>query len=381
VERLVSYLWKEPEATGAYKTGVSLHGHTNHSKESLCFISEFASEIAPLRWALAQQERRALRKGGVRVDFLNGYWVPPLSPRTAYELESSQIGETLELASLVSLTDHDSIEAPLRLRMLPASAQTPISLEWSVPYREVELHLGIHNLPPKQAPTILAELAGYTARPQYAKLPELLAELHRWKEVLVVLNHPMWDLCHTGEAHHKQALMSFMASCGQYVHALELGGLRGWEENQRTVNFAAGWNEPVISGGDRHGSEPNACVNLTNAATFAEFVDEVRHGRSHVLFMPQYADPLASRIIRVINEVVRRYPENPVGSRWDDRVYHPDREGVERPLSQLWEKPPAYIGAVFSVLRLFESTALRRAAQALGRPEQQLHLTWTGDAS
>ena len=378
MERLVSYLWKEPEATSVYKTVVSLHGHTNHSKESLCFISDFANEVAPLRWALAQLERRARRKGGIAVDFLNGYWVPPISPRTAYELESKQITETLQLASLVSLTDHDNIETPLLLRLLPESAEIPISVEWSVPYRGTELHLGVHNLPPNHASAFMEEFAGYTEKPNNEKLRELLARLHKIREVLVVLNHPMWDLCRVGESHHKQTLMSFMAVFGQYIHAFELGGLRGWEENQRTVDFAAGWNEPVISGGDRHGYEPNACVNLTNGATFAEFVDEVRHGKSHVLFMPHYAEPLASRIIRVVNEVVRSYPGSPLGTDWDDRVYHPDRFGIERPLSDLWEHPPAFIGAVFAVLRLFESAALRRAAQALGRPQEQFRL---GDAS
>jgi hypothetical protein len=358
-----------------------LHGHSNHSKESLCFIGEAANRFAPFRWAMARQERRAMAESGIRVDLLNGYWFPPVSPRAAYQLESGQIGETLQLASLVSLTDHDNIEAPLLLRMLPESAEMPVSVEWSAPYRGIEVHLGVHNLPPRHAQAMMAEFAAFTARPRDVRLRELLAELHRVQEVLIVLNHPMWDLCRVGESHHKQAIMSFMASCGQYIHAFELGGLRGWEENQRTVDFAAGWNEPVISGGDRHGYEPNACINLTNAATFSEFVEEVRHGRSHVLFMPQYAEPLTSRIVRVVNEVVRSYPDSPLGAEWDDRVFHPDRNGVERPLSQLWEKPPAFIGAVFSVLRWLESVPLRAMAPTLARPEQQLRLTWTGDAS
>jgi hypothetical protein len=381
VETQVSYLWKEPEAAEDYKTAVSLHGHTNHSRESLCFISDLAKDVAPLRWALARQERRALREGGIRVNFEKGYWVPPVSARTAYQIECKQINEELQLFSMVSLTDHDNLEAPLLLQMLPESAQIPISLEWSVPYRGAELHLGIHNLPPHRASSLMQEFADYTERPDTEKLRDLLASLHKIRDVLVVLNHPMWDLCRVGEAHHKQAILTFMAVLGQYVHAFELGGLRGWEENQRSVDMAAGWNVPVVSGGDRHGYEPNACVNLTNAATFSEFVDEVRHGRSHVLFMPHYAQPLASRMIRVVNEVVRSYPDSPLGVQWDDRVFHPGCDGAERTLSQLWQKPPAYIGAVFAFLRLFETAVLRRASLVFGRPEQQFRLTWTGDAS
>ena len=34
---------------------------------------------------------------------------------------------------------------------------------------------------------------------------------------------------------------------------------------------------------------------------------------------------------------MRHYPEFPQGSRtWDERVYHPDANGVIRPLSELW---------------------------------------------
>ena len=381
MERSVSYLWKEPGAPAAYRTAVSLHGHTNQSKECLSFISDYAKDVGLLRWALAREERRARKKGGVRVDFLNSYWVPPLSARTAYDLEAEQIHEKLRLTSLVSLTDHDSIEAPMLLRMLPESAQIPISLEWSVPHNGTELHLGIHNLPVKSANAIVKELTAYTARPHDRTFLELLVTLNKHREVLIVLNHPMWDLCRVGERHHKHAVSSFLAKFGQFIHAFELGGLRSWEENQRTVDLAAGWNQPVISGGDRHGYEPNACVNLTNAATFEEFVDEVRHGMSHVLFMPQYAEPLAVRFIQVINDAVRAYPESPLGAKWDDRVYHPGREGIEQPLSALWKTPPAYITAVLSIFRLFESAPMQRAAQAFKRPQQQLRLKWSREAS
>jgi hypothetical protein len=379
VDRQISYLWKEPQAAAAYKTAVSLHGHTCHSKESLYFISEYSQDVPLLRWALAREERRARQKGGIRVDFLTSYWVPPVAPRTAFEIESKQIAEKLHLRGLVSLTDHDNIEAPTLLRMLPESAQIPISIEWSVPHGGTELHLGIHNLPPKCAQSMVREFNEYTERPSAPRLHNLLVTLHQMRDVLVVLNHPMWDLYRVGESHHKQAVSSFMAIFGQFVHAFELGGLRGWDENQRVIDFAIGWNQPVISGGDRHGREPNACVNLTDATTFSEFVDEVRHGRTHVLFMPQYAEPLTMRVIRVINEAIRSYPQGSLGADWDDRVFHPDREGIPRPLSQLWEKPPSYIDAVLSVIRLLESEPMRRAAQAFVRPEQQLHLTWSGE--
>lgn len=41
---------------------------------------------------------------------------------------------------------------------------------------------------------------------------------------------------------HAQALSSFMAKPGQYVHAFELGGLRCREENRKVYELAARWN-------------------------------------------------------------------------------------------------------------------------------------------
>ena len=94
----------------------------------------------------------------------------------------------------------------------------------------------------------------------------------------------------------------------------------------------------LISGGDRHGVEPNANINLTNATSFTEFVHEIRREKkSNMLFMPQYAEPWKHRILQSTIDAVRDYPEFPQGSRtWDERVYHPDAHGVVRPLSELW---------------------------------------------
>jgi hypothetical protein len=84
--------------------------------------------------------------------------------------------------------------------------------------------------------------------------------------------------------------------------------------------------------------EPNANINLTHAESFTEFVHEIRREkRSHVLFMPQYARPWKYRILQSTIDAIRHYPDFPQGSRrWDERVYHPDANGVIRPLSEMW---------------------------------------------
>jgi hypothetical protein len=96
---------------------------------------------------------------------------------------------------------------------------------------------------------------------------------------------------------------------------------------------------PVVAGGDRHGREPNAILSLSRAATFPEFVHEVRNQRfSHLVFMPQYREPLKMRILQVIGDVLRDYPENlKTGRRWCDRVFYRESGGTTPiPLAEMW---------------------------------------------
>ena len=178
----------------------------------------------------------------------------------------------------------------------------------------------------------------FTANPSDARLTEILAALNAEPNVLVVFNHPMWDLYLIGREKHEFLVNEFLQKNGAFLHALELNGLRHWAENRASAALAEKWNMLLIAGGDRHGVEPNANINLTNATSFTEFVHEIRREkRSHVLFMPQYAEPWKHRILQSTIDAVRNYPEFPQGSRnWDERVYHPDSNGVVRPLSEMW---------------------------------------------
>jgi len=377
LQRKVTYLWKEPLAAAQYRSAVSLHGHTNHSKEGLYFIAEFAAKRTLLRRALAEQERRARDISAIKIDFWKSYWTPPLTPLVAFQLERNQIENVLGLASMVSLSDHDNIEAPMLLRVVPEARRIPVSMEWTVPFRNTTFHLGLHNLPSAQAEAIVAELHKYTKDPQPSekRLTELLSMLHEMRDVLIIFNHPMWDLAGIGKELHRSAASSFLASYGMFIHALELGGLRSWEENQAVLHLAEGWNQPIIAGGDRHGREASAVVNLTEAENFAEYVHQVRRERrTHVLFMPQYAEPLTLRILQTLLDIIREYPGYPAGSqRWDERVFHPDSSGVIRPLSALWDKPEWFIEGFFSVVRLLEMHPVRNAMQfALARPDHKL---------
>jgi hypothetical protein len=368
----ISCLWKQPDIAGKYQTAVSLHSHTNQSKESLLFIPEFAEKWPLLRWGLKEQ----CRKSGRPVDFSQAYWTPPLPPKLAFELESNQIESDLELMSLVSLTDHDSIGAPSVLRQLPNPVRIPFAVEWSVPFEGAVFHLGVHNLPESQAHLIMDDLAAYTKSPSTPRLMELLAGLHEFPEVLIVFNHPLWDQHCLGQSTFRGILDRFLQNAVEYLHAFELNAMRAWTENKGVVQLAAVWQRPLISGGDRHGCEPSGALNLTCATSFSEFVDEIRlEQRSHVVFMPQYAELLGIRFMQTVIDTIRDYPEHPVGSRrWDERVFHMDfQTGYHRPLSMLWKAPPAYLGRIFTIFRMVENASVRHALNFTFRGKAESH--------
>ncbi len=207
-------------------------------------------------------------------------------------------------------------------------------------------------------------------------LGEMLAELDALPNVLIIFNHPLWDLFRIGDAPHQILVNDFLAQHGQYLHALELNGLRNWEENSRVRTLAGQWNQLVISGGDRHGIEPNANVNLTHAASFNEFVHEVRRDRiSNVLFMPQYQQPWKHRILQSTLDAIRNHPNFPEGSqRWDERVYAPDAKGDIRQLSTLWKQPhpPVYLSAVVAIVRMMGSAPVSHSLKVAWNDATQM---------
>lgn len=358
--------WKEPDAIAPYETGVSLHSHTSISEETLHFIHVLGLAL-PGGMALTRHyERRCRERYGLKLDFQRANWRPPLQPKMAYEVEAGQIAK-LGLYPLVSITDHDTMDAALLLRTVPSSRHIPMSVEWSAPFGQTVFHLGIHNLPSAEGTDWMRRFEAYTADPDDAKLLAMLRELHEIRQALIVLNHPLWDLHSVGPVHMVE-VRRFIEEAGECIHAIELNGLRHARENQETARLARETGHLMISGGDRHGLEPNANINLTCATSFTEFVEEIRvERRSHVHFMDQYQERWEQRILRSTLNAVTDFPQFVLGwQRWDERVFHPDRHGVMRPLSELWVngRPPLALMAAIRVVRglAVQADALRAIA-------------------
>ncbi|MGO9011577.1 MAG: PHP domain-containing protein [Bryobacteraceae bacterium] len=333
--RSVDCLWRTPAATRGYRTAVSLHSHTVHSRESLDFIPRVLRKVPLIHALVAKASERRRARCGRAVDFDRAFWRPPLNAVAAHSLEAAQIADLLGLRPLISITDHDDLEACAELRTLGIPA--PFSLEWTLPYRGAVFHIGVHNLPPERARAFHSEMARYTAAPEPGLLASLLAELDRIPNVLIVLNHPFSCELRTPRAFHIEALRRFLAAHGARIHALELNGLQPANDNRATIHLAAELGLPVISGGDRHCLEPNANLNLTNAASLDEFIDEIRRGRmTRVLFLPQYREPLAARYIEFIWHAVKPYPGSPGREHWMDRVFYEHETGGLKALSAFW---------------------------------------------
>ncbi len=315
-----------------HQTGVSLHGHTWHSLESLSFLPKTIEKSYILPYLTRRLEKRHLKKWQKELDYSQGYWISPVSPETAYMLETKQIKGHGLARAFVSITDHNEI----------AACKDIISLEWTAPHAGTAFHVGIHNLPAQKAPHLLEMLRATTALARsgdHSALHEALRAVSAFPETLVVLNHPLVDQGRIGHEMHASLVREFLGLHGRFIHALELNALQPKRVNRRVVLIAKERGLPLISGGDRHGFEPNGAINLTNAPTFADFVHEVRYEKkSEILFMPQYRESVALRYAKNVEVIMAKYPALGPRARWHDRVFYTAPDGVTRSLTEMMGK-------------------------------------------
>lgn len=359
-ETRIHFQWSPQTDPAWFRSGVSLHSHTLHSREPLDFFYRMAARWTPVRLLLRHAEAKYRATYGTALDLNRGWWTPPLAPLDAHTIEFDQI-KNLGLAPMVSLTDHDDIEAPMSLQAVDASRRVPISVEWTVPFRNTHFHVGLHNLRPSRARNTMSALLEYTARPKEGALKELLAGLHASPGTLIVVNHPMWDEAGVGVAWHRAAAFEFLAQCGEYVHAVELNGLRPWVENKQVIQFARAWSKPLVAGGDRHAMEPNTMLNLSQATDFAMFADEVRHGNSTVLVMTPYREAHSVRIFNNTLDVLRSCPEHGFGwKEWPDRVFYTLNDGTVASLTSIWGgRAPGMAKVLTGLTRVVEQPRIR----------------------
>jgi hypothetical protein len=318
-------LTKSKDLRDRAKTGVSLHCHTEHSKEMLDFVPHYANKLPIISHFWKREEVKYIERVGKEMDFSKSFWSPPLQAEVVYDLEIQQINAA-GLEAIASITDHDSIEANLKVGETNENDKAPISLEWTVPFEYGFFHVGVHNLPKENAEEITKTLLDYSINEENQTndiLHQMFSMLNEMPAVLIVLNHPIWDIELVGKEKHEILLKHFLEEHGQHIHALEINGFRSWSENKSVIEMANALDFPLVTGGDRHGCKPNTVINVTNAVSFGEFVEEIRvDRRSEIVLMPEYRQPLHSRQLQAFSEILRTYPDFPEDRKeWFKRIY------------------------------------------------------------
>ncbi len=360
-------LQKTENLSNKAKTGVSLHCHTEHSKEMLDFVPHYADKLPVISYFWNRSRQKYIEREGRDIDFTTGFWSPPMTALEVFNIEKNQINEA-GLDAVVSLTDHDSIDANLKVNEETDNNHAPISLEWTVPFEYGFFHVGVHNLPKDRAIELTKILLDYTFNEEKhnnENLRELFAMLNGIPEILIVLNHPIWDIELVGKERHEILLKNFLKEHGKWIHALEINGFRSWSENKAVIEMAEALGFPIVTGGDRHGCQPNTVINLTNSKTFSEFVEEIRVDRhSEVVLMPEYRQPLHSRQLQSFSEILKDYPEFPDGrKRGFDRIHIDggDGKGVQKVSVHWKDGTPKWLRWAIWTLNVFGSSRMRPA--------------------
>ncbi len=364
--------WKDRQNCENFRTGVSLHSHTLHSHEWLTFIPQYISALPLVAGFIRREARRHGLPDIPYAEFSRAWWTPPLSAHAAWKLEALQIEERLQMRAMVSITDHDSIEAAAMLNARRESSGAPISLEWTVPYLSTSFHIGVHNLPPNKSRALVETMSQYTAGGSEDLLAGILEELSHHPETLIVLNHPLWDEGDVGPGIHRFALGRLLGRYETCVHALELNADRSWRENRAVLDLARLNAMPVVSGGDRHGCDPSPVVNLTNAVKFSEFAQEVREGRSVIAVLPRFRESRKVRLFETAFDVLRDHPDHGLGwVHWSDRVFYRHPDGTVASVSKLWgRKQPGTVSSFINLMSVLRRQQIRPALRwALAEPE------------
>jgi hypothetical protein len=344
------------------RAAVSLHSHSECSRETLEFIPRIARGIPVVARYFERGMAAYQSEHGRPLNFGEWYWRPPVTPAGVIDSERAQVEQRLDLPGLVSLTDHDTVEGP-RLLRAGGRADVPLSFEWTVPFEGCLFHLGVHGIAPTSIDTMMDAFAAYTAGPLNGaprSLVELLDALNECPETLVVLNHPCWDLVQVGQLRHDATLLAFLRTCHDRIHALELNGYRDWAENRLVLPIAKGFGLPVVGGGDRHGLFPNTIVNVTRAREWAGFVHELRVERfSRCVVFPEYVDPFVGRIFQGAADFLRPHHEHHRGhTTWDERVFITVND-QEHSVASMWEGGPLWLRTIVAITRLIGSKRLR----------------------
>jgi hypothetical protein len=277
------------------------------------------SYMRPLKGVL----RRAFGLPAVdEVDYRHLCYNPPFQPLEIWRMETASAAALGATHLLLAITDHDEVAGGIELlEQLPErESELALGEELSIRFEHAVFHLGVTGLPFGRAAALHASLQAHAQHDDLDAVFDTLASL----PCLTVLNHPLLDW--GGGTIAAAPVLTLLRRYGWAIDALEINGMRTPRENEAVVALGAEVGKPLVGGGDSHLILASSALCGTNAATYAEFIAEVKAGETQVLVTPGYFLPLRWRLtLRVLSFIAQyrkmaTYKQQPVramlGGRW-----------------------------------------------------------------
>ena len=302
-----------------FKYAVSLHNHSCHSVEKLAVLNQVV-KLGFMRPLSGVLQRSFGLKGVPNLNYAEITYNPPYTPEDVYQMESAAAAHWGFNGVHLTITDHDEFAGSLALlRGRPdLSSRVAIGEEVSVWYQEHLFHLGVSGLPEDGIDETHTRIQSAAREGRHDELFETLAA----SGCLVVLNHP---LVFWGPGPETIPLTDLLTRYGWAIHALEVNGMRRREENDRVLDLARQWRKPVVGGGDSHLLVASSIVTLSQAASFKDFIAEVKDGHAVPFVTPDYFAPLNWKLFLRVLFFMSRYRQiasykgQPVATMLEDR--------------------------------------------------------------
>jgi predicted metal-dependent phosphoesterase TrpH len=300
--KIENYAYREcPHPDREFGYAVSLHNHSCHSVEKLAALNHVV-KLAFMR-PLSGVLQRAFGLDGVAgLNYAEVTYNPPYTPEDVYQMESAAAADWGFHGVHLTISDHDEFAGSLALLRDRSDLNGRIAIgeELSLWYQGHLFHLGLSGLPESAIAETHDRIQAAARGGRYDELFETLAA----SGCLVVLNHPLvaW-----GPGAETIPVTELISRYGWAIHALEVNGMRPREENDRVLELARQWRKPVVGGGDSHLLVASSILSLSHAATFKDFVAEVKDGHAVPFVTPDYFAPLKWKLFLRVLFFISRY--------------------------------------------------------------------------
>jgi hypothetical protein len=300
--KIENYTYREcPHPDREFSHAVSLHNHSCHSVEKLAALNQVVKLgfMRPLKGIL----QRSFGLAGVpKLNYAEITYNPPYTPDDVYQMESSGAALWGFDGVHLTITDHDEFAGSLGLLRGRAdlSARVAIGEEVSMWYQGHLFHLGVSGLPESAIDETHARIQAAARGQRHDELFETLAA----SGCLVVLNHPLVAWAPGSDS---IPINDLLTRYGWAIHALEVNGMRRREENDRVLELARNWKKPVVGGGDSHLLVASSVISLSRAASFKDFIAEVKDGYAVPFVTPNYFAPLNWKLFLRVLFFMSRY--------------------------------------------------------------------------